>query len=77
MPLTARIDSMARRRPWRGRSWIVGRERRQVLTEDLPQGLGFHLIALFQQVMRKEKADGTIRPRDRALVQQAFGRPVS
>ncbi|MFO7713696.1 B12-binding domain-containing radical SAM protein [Desulfosarcina sp.] len=31
---------------------------------------------LFQQVMRKEKADGTYRPRDRDLAQQAFGRTV-
>ena len=32
---------------------------------------------LFQRVMRKEKADGTLRPRNRALTGRAFGRPVS
>jgi len=32
---------------------------------------------LFQQVMRKEKADGTFRPRNRELAGQAFGRAVS
>jgi len=31
---------------------------------------------LFQQVMRKEKADGTLRPRNRALAGKAFGRSV-
>jgi hypothetical protein len=31
---------------------------------------------LFQQVMRREKADGTFRPRDRELAGQAFGRTV-
>lgn len=37
---------------------------------------GMKMSNLFQQVMRKEKADGTFRPRNRALVQQAFGRSV-
>lgn len=31
---------------------------------------------LFQRVMRKEKVDGTLRPRNRALAGQAFGRAV-
>ncbi len=31
---------------------------------------------LFQQVLRREKADNTYRPRRRDLVHQAFGRPV-
>jgi len=31
---------------------------------------------LFQQVMRKEKADNTYKPRDRSLINQAFGRPL-
>ncbi|MBS3808888.1 MAG: cobalamin-dependent protein [Desulfobacterales bacterium] len=31
---------------------------------------------LFQQVMRKEKADNTYQPRRRDLVHQAFGRPL-
>jgi radical SAM superfamily enzyme YgiQ (UPF0313 family) len=35
---------------------------------------GMKMSNLFQQVMRKEKADGTFRPRNRALVRQAFGR---
>ena len=37
---------------------------------------GMKMSNLFQQVMRKEKADGTFRPRNRSLVQQAFGRSV-
>jgi radical SAM superfamily enzyme YgiQ (UPF0313 family) len=37
---------------------------------------GMMMSNLFQQVMRKEKAEGTFRPRNRALAQQAFGRPV-
>ncbi len=37
---------------------------------------GMKMSTLFQQAMRKEKADGTYRPRDRALAQRAFGRPV-
>ncbi len=37
---------------------------------------GMKMSNLFQQVMRKEKADGTFRPRNRSLAQQAFGRPV-
>lgn len=35
---------------------------------------GMKMSNLFQQVMRKEKADGTFRPRNRAMVHQAFGR---
>lgn len=31
---------------------------------------------LFQQVLRKEKADNTYRPRRRDLIHQAFGRPL-
>ena len=31
---------------------------------------------LFQQVIRKEKADNTYQPRDRSLINQAFGRPL-
>ena len=31
---------------------------------------------LFQQVIRKEKEDGTYRPRNREMAQQAFGRAV-
>ncbi len=31
---------------------------------------------LFQQVLRKEKADNTYQPRKRELIRQAFGRPV-
>ena len=38
---------------------------------------GMMMSNLFQQVMRREKAEGTYRPRNRALAQQAFGRPVS
>lgn len=38
---------------------------------------GMMMSNLFQQVMRKEKAEGTFRPRNRALAQQAFGRPVT
>ena len=37
---------------------------------------GMKMSNLFQQVMRKEKADGTFRPRNRSLAQQAFGRAV-
>jgi radical SAM superfamily enzyme YgiQ (UPF0313 family) len=37
---------------------------------------GMMMSNLFQQVMRKEKAEGTFRPRNRALAHQAFGRPV-
>jgi radical SAM superfamily enzyme YgiQ (UPF0313 family) len=37
---------------------------------------GMKMSNLFQQVMRKEKVDGTFRPRNRSLAQQAFGRPV-
>lgn len=37
---------------------------------------GMKMSTLFQKVMRKEKADGTFRPRDRSLAQQAFGRPI-
>jgi len=37
---------------------------------------GMKMSNLFQQVMRKEKADGTFRPRNRSLAQQAFGRSV-
>ena len=31
---------------------------------------------LLQQVIRKEKADNTYQPRDRSLINQAFGRPL-
>ncbi|MBA2882598.1 radical SAM superfamily enzyme YgiQ (UPF0313 family) [Desulfosalsimonas propionicica] len=34
------------------------------------------MFELFQKVMRKEKASGTFQPRDRNLIDQAFGRPV-
>ncbi|MDX2451312.1 B12-binding domain-containing radical SAM protein [Desulfosarcina sp.] len=37
---------------------------------------GMKMSNLFQQVMRKEKADGTFRPRNRSLAHQAFGRAV-
>jgi radical SAM superfamily enzyme YgiQ (UPF0313 family) len=37
---------------------------------------GMKMSNLFQQVMRKEKADDTFRPRNRSLAQQAFGRAV-
>jgi len=37
---------------------------------------GMKMSSLFQQVMRKEKADGTYRPRNRGLAGQAFGRPA-
>lgn len=37
---------------------------------------GMKMSNLFQQVMRKEKADGTFRPRNRSLAHQAFGRSV-
>ena len=37
---------------------------------------GMKMSRLFQQVMRKEKADGTYRSRNRALAGQAFGRPA-
>ena len=37
---------------------------------------GMKMSNLFQQVMRKEKADGTFRPRNRSLAQQAFGRSI-
>ncbi|MBI9083724.1 MAG: radical SAM protein [Desulfobacterales bacterium] len=35
------------------------------------------MFRLFQQVVRKEMADGTFRPRDRDMAQKAFGRPVA
>jgi len=41
---------------------------------DEPQEL--KMFRLFQQVIRKEKADQTYRPRERALAGQAFGRQV-
>jgi radical SAM superfamily enzyme YgiQ (UPF0313 family) len=41
---------------------------------DEPQEL--KMFKLFQQVIRKEKADQTYRPRERALAGQAFGRQV-
>jgi radical SAM superfamily enzyme YgiQ (UPF0313 family) len=34
------------------------------------------MFKLFQQVVRKEMADGTFRPRNRALAREAFGRTV-
>jgi radical SAM superfamily enzyme YgiQ (UPF0313 family) len=34
------------------------------------------MFKLFQQVVRKEMADGTFRPRDRALAKAAFGKPA-
>ncbi|MFH1981179.1 MAG: radical SAM protein [Pseudomonadota bacterium] len=37
----------------------------------------FKMFKLFQQVVRKEMADGTHRPRDRALSDKAFGRPLA
>jgi len=37
---------------------------------------GMKMSNLFQQVMRKEKEDGTFRPRNRSLAHQAFGRSV-
>jgi len=42
--------------------------------QDEPQEL--KMFKLFQQVIRKEKADETYRPRERALAGQAFGRQV-
>jgi hypothetical protein len=41
---------------------------------DKPQQV--RMFELFQKVMRKEKANGTFQPRDRNLINQAFGRPV-
>jgi radical SAM superfamily enzyme YgiQ (UPF0313 family) len=41
---------------------------------DEPQGM--KMSHLFQQVMRKEKADGILRPRNRALAGMAFGRTI-
>ncbi|MCB2145518.1 MAG: cobalamin-dependent protein [Deltaproteobacteria bacterium] len=37
---------------------------------------GMKMSNLFQQVIRKEKADGTFRPRNRSLARQAFGRSI-
>ena len=37
---------------------------------------GMKMSHLFQQVMRKERADGTVRPRNRELAGKAFGRAV-
>jgi radical SAM superfamily enzyme YgiQ (UPF0313 family) len=37
---------------------------------------GMKMSKLFQQVIRKEKADGTYRPRNREMARQAFGRAV-
>ena len=37
----------------------------------------FKMFKLFQQVVRKEMADGTHRPRDRALSGKAFGRSLA
>ncbi|WP_319407655.1 radical SAM protein [uncultured Desulfosarcina sp.] len=37
---------------------------------------GMKMSTLFQQVMRKEKVDGTFRPRNRSLARQAFGRSI-
>lgn len=37
---------------------------------------GMKMSRLFQQVIRQEQADGTYRPRNRELAQQAFGRSV-
>ncbi len=34
------------------------------------------MSSLFQQVMRREQADGTMRPRNRALADRAFGRKI-
>ncbi|MEW6666879.1 MAG: hypothetical protein AB1512_16880 [Thermodesulfobacteriota bacterium] len=41
---------------------------------DEPQEI--KMFNLFQRVTRKEVADGTFRPRDRALAKRAFGRNV-
>jgi radical SAM superfamily enzyme YgiQ (UPF0313 family) len=41
---------------------------------DKPQQV--RMFELFQKVIRKEKANGTFQPRDRNLINQAFGRPV-
>jgi hypothetical protein len=35
------------------------------------------MVKLFQQVVQKEMADNTFRPRDRALAGQSFGRSVA
>jgi len=35
------------------------------------------MFKLFQQVIRKEMEDDTFRPRNRALVKKAFGKPAS
>ena len=42
---------------------------------EIPQQV--RMSRLFQQVMRKEKADQTYRPRRRDLIHQAFGRTVN
>jgi hypothetical protein len=42
--------------------------------QDKPQQV--RMFELFQKVIRKEKQDGTHRPRDRKLARQAFGRPL-
>ena len=42
---------------------------------DEPQEM--KMFRLFQQVVRKEMADGTFRPRDREKAKQAFGRPLA
>ena len=34
------------------------------------------IFKLMEQVMRREKADGTYRPRNRKLARQAFGKKI-
>jgi hypothetical protein len=34
------------------------------------------IFKLMEQVMRREKADGSYRPRSRKLARQAFGRKI-
>jgi radical SAM superfamily enzyme YgiQ (UPF0313 family) len=43
--------------------------------QDEPQSI--KMAKLFKQVVKKEMADNTFRPRDRSLAGQSFGRPVT
>jgi radical SAM superfamily enzyme YgiQ (UPF0313 family) len=42
---------------------------------DQPQQI--KMFNLFQQVVRKEMADNTFRPRNRNLIKKAFGKPIA
>jgi radical SAM superfamily enzyme YgiQ (UPF0313 family) len=42
---------------------------------DQPQQI--KMFNLFQQVVRKEMADNTFRPRNRSLIKKAFGKPIA